>query len=75
MNRRVLVEGLLAGVAAVLAVVTAVNAEWIEWLTGWDPDAGSGGLEWAIAGGFAVAALAAGLLARRDLRRWRTATS
>ncbi len=73
MPRRIFAESTLAIAAAVLAVVTAVNAEWIEWLTGLDPDGGSGALEWTLVGVFAVGAVLAGGLARRDLRRWRTA--
>ena len=36
------VKSALAVATAVLAVVTAINAEWIEWLFGIDPDGGSG---------------------------------
>jgi hypothetical protein len=75
MPRRVLAESTLAVVAAVLAVITAINAEWIEWLTGLDPDGGSGALEWGIVVVFSLGAVVAGALARRDLRRWRTATA
>ena len=75
MPRRILAESTLAIVAAVLAVITAINAEWIEWLTGLDPDGGSGALEWAFVGIFALGALLAGGLVRRDLRRWRAATA
>jgi hypothetical protein len=71
MPRRILAESTLAVVAAVLAVVTAINPEWIEWLTGSDPDSGSGALEWGIVAVFAVGAVVAGSLAGRDLRRWR----
>ena len=75
MPRRVLAQSTLAIVSAVLAVVTAINAEWIEWLTGFDPDRGSGLLEWGIVVVFAFGAVAAGASARRDLRRWRAATA
>jgi hypothetical protein len=71
MPRRTLADATLAIVAAALAVITAINAEWIEWLTGLDPDGGSGTLEWAIVGVFALGAVVAGAQARRDLRRWR----
>jgi hypothetical protein len=75
MPRRVLAESTLAVAAAVLAVVTVINAEWIEWLTGLDPDGGSGALEWGIVVVLALAAVVAGALARRDLRRWRAASA
>jgi len=75
MPRRILAESTLAMVAAALAVVTAINAEWIEWLTGLDPDGGSGALEWGIVVVVSLGAVVAGALARRDLRRWRAATA
>lgn len=72
---RILAESTLAMVATVLAVVTAINAEWIEWLTGLDPDGGAGALEWGIVVVASLGAVVAGALARRDLRRWRAATA
>jgi len=75
MPRRIFAESTLAMVAAALAVVTAINAEWIEWLTGLDPDGGSGALEWGIVVVVSLVAVVAGALARRDLRRWRAATA
>jgi hypothetical protein len=53
---------------AILTVVTLFWPRWIESLTGLEPDAGSGDAEWGIVILFAVLALAAGLLARRDYR-------
>ena len=52
-----------------LAILTAINGEWIEELTGLEPDAGSGALEWAIVIGLALAAIVLGALALRDGRR------
>jgi len=59
----------LAVISAVLGIATMLFPEWIEELTGLDPDAGSGALEWIITGAFLVAALISALLARRDTRR------
>ncbi|WP_407343228.1 hypothetical protein [Pengzhenrongella phosphoraccumulans] len=75
MPRRIVAESTLALVAGVLAVVTAINAEWIEWLTGADPDGGSGALEWGVVVILALGAVVSGVLARRDLLRWRAATA
>ena len=75
MPRRILAESTLAMVAAALALVTATNAEWVEWLTGRDPDGGSGALELGIVVAASLGAVLAGALARRDLRRWRAATA
>ena len=62
------VETALAMILAVVAVLTLCWPRWIEGLTGLEPDAGSGEAEWGIVVLFAVLALAAGLLARRDYR-------
>ena len=66
---------LLGLVSLGLAILTAINNEWIEELTGLEPDAGSGALEWAIVIAFALAAIALGALAVRDGRRLRQATT
>ncbi|MGE0879545.1 MAG: ABC transporter permease [Acidimicrobiia bacterium] len=50
-------QATLAVVSAVLAVLTAVNAEWIEELTGLEPDGGNGELEWLFVAAFALVAV------------------
>jgi hypothetical protein len=49
-------ESAAAAIVAGLAVLTAVWPDWIEGLTGQDPDNGSGSLELYITAAFAVAA-------------------
>jgi len=57
-------ELILAAAAAVLAVATAIHPDWIEELTGLDPDAGSGSAEWAVTLVLALAAVALAIGAR-----------
>jgi hypothetical protein len=66
-------EGLAGLTSLVLAVLTVVNREWIEELTGLEPDAGSGALEWLIVIAFGLAAVLLGRMAWRDRQRLRTA--
>lgn len=68
-RRRFRLEVLAAAAASVLALLTVIWAEWIELLTGLDPDRGSGELEWLITGAFALIAITCSLLAQRDHRR------
>jgi len=67
------IEGLLGLASLALAVLTVVNKEWIEGLTGLEPDAGSGALEWGIVIAFGLAAVLLGRMAWRDRQRLRTA--
>jgi hypothetical protein len=63
-----LVETIGAGFSGIMFVVTVLWPDWIEAVTGWNPDGGSGALEWAIALAFALSAVTFGLLARRHRR-------
>jgi hypothetical protein len=59
--------------AGLLAIVTAFWHDWIEALTGWDPDHHNGGLEWLIVAVLVAFSLALGLRARRHLTALRLA--
>ena len=66
-------EASLACLFGLVAVLTVFWRDWIEALTGFDPDHHNGSLESAIVGGLAAAAILVGLAARTEWRRPRTA--
>jgi hypothetical protein len=65
------IETALAVVAVALAVVTFIVPDWIETVFSVDPDGGNGTAEWWVVGLFALVAVTAAMLARRDYRRAR----
>jgi hypothetical protein len=69
LKRRFNIEAALAAVTAALVILTLINHEWIEVLTGWDPDKGNGSVEWAIVFVLVAACIALSLRARSDWRR------
>jgi hypothetical protein len=66
---RIGIEVLLFLVSAALFIATLVEPEWIEMLTGLEPDEGSGSLELAIAAATGLAAVGFAALSGYDLRR------
>lgn len=50
-------EARVALLAAALAVLTLISREWIEVMTGWDPDNGDGTMEWLLVRGLATVAV------------------
>jgi hypothetical protein len=62
-------EAVTAAVGSILFVLTLITREWIEALTGWDPDGGNGSLELIIALALLAISAASILAARRDYRR------
>jgi hypothetical protein len=65
---RARIELVLAALFALGALATLIWPTWIESLTRLEPDNGSGEAEWWLVALLGLAALVAGLLARRDLR-------
>jgi hypothetical protein len=68
-RRRFWIEAILAAVTAVMLILTLVVPDWIEVLTGVEPDGGDGGLEWVLALGFAVGSVVFSALARLEWGR------
>jgi hypothetical protein len=65
-------ETAVATVAGLLGILTIFWHDWIEALTGWDPDHHNGSFEWLIVAFFLAVAAAMGLTARRH---WRLLTA
>lgn len=63
------IEAALAVLTAALGIVTIFWRDWIEILTGWDPDHHSGSAEIGIILAFFVLSVTCALLARRTYRR------
>jgi hypothetical protein len=66
---RFMVELFASGAGAICFALTLIRRDWIEAVFDVDPDAGSGALEWVIAGVFLAIALTFGLMARRQWRQ------
>ncbi len=62
---RILLESAIAGFAGVLGILTLVWHDWIEFLTGWDPDRHNGSVEWFVAAVLLAVAAAMGTVSRR----------
>lgn len=60
----------LSILSGALAILTAIWRDWIERIFHADPDAGSGGLEWAIVFALALVAIAVAAHARKSYVRW-----
>jgi len=68
-------ETSLASLCGVLAVLTLWWRDWIEALTGFDPDHHSGSVEWAIVAGLFLLCIAVSVVARAEWRRAKVATT
>jgi hypothetical protein len=58
-------DALLAALASIGLLITLVWPDWIEQLSGLDPDGGSGAVEWGVVAVLAVMGLVFGLRAWR----------
>lgn len=68
-RRRFWVVSAIALVFAGLVVLTIVWRDWIEALTGLDPDHQGGSVEWLLVGGLAASCILFGFAARVEWRR------
>jgi undecaprenyl pyrophosphate phosphatase UppP len=62
---RVRLETAIAACAGILGVITIFWHDWIEALTGWDPDHHNGAFEWLIVAALLAVAIVMGVVARR----------
>ena len=62
-------EAITGVIGLVLFILTLFTREWIEELTGWDPDGGNGSLEIGLAVGLLAISAVSMLAARRDYQR------
>jgi hypothetical protein len=67
------VEYALAALCSAALLITLAVPDWLEHVTGSEPDGGNGGTEWGIAAGLAVGTALALMLARRDRKALRAA--
>jgi hypothetical protein len=65
---RVRLEMTVALCAGILGILTIFWHDWIEALTGWDPDQHNGSVEWIVVVGLLAVAITMGLVARRHWR-------
>lgn len=68
-RRRFWVEFGLAAITGLLAIITPIFPDWIEFVSGWDPDQHDGSVEWLIVAGLFVVTLVMVALAALEWRR------
>ena len=69
LRRQFWVETVVGAVTGILCVVTPIWPDWIEALSGWDPDQHDGSVEWMIVGGLLVVTVTTLTMAAREWRR------
>jgi hypothetical protein len=68
-RKRFWVEVGFAVLCGALAVLTIFSQDWIEALTGFDPDQHDGSVEWAVVAALALACAVLSVAARAEWRR------
>ncbi|WP_405816206.1 ABC transporter permease [Streptomyces sp. NBC_01390] len=68
-------ETVLGGLSALLFLVTLIQRDWIETVFGFEPDAGSGAVEWLIVAVTALVTVLCALGARTEWRRTHPSTA
>jgi hypothetical protein len=63
------IEAGAAMITGLLCIITPFWPDWIEAISGWDPDQHNGSVEWLIAFGFFLVTLALFFLARTEWKR------
>ena len=59
----------LAAITGLLALITPIFPDWIEFVSGWDPDQHNGSVEWMIVAGLFVVTVVMAALAAIEWRR------
>ena len=72
LRARFWVETGLAALCALLAILTLFTRDWIEALTGFDPDNHNGSFEWVIVAALALVCILLSIAARADWHRLRS---
>jgi DMSO/TMAO reductase YedYZ heme-binding membrane subunit len=66
-------ETVVALLSGILGVLSVFWRDWIERVTGWDPDRHTGSVEWAIIAALLIVSVAMALRARSEWQRWTSA--
>jgi hypothetical protein len=63
------INSFLSALSGLLCLITPIWPDWIEFISGWDPDQHSGAVEWLIAAALLIVSAVMIALARTEWRR------
>ncbi|HEU0026888.1 MAG TPA: hypothetical protein VFQ25_07205 [Ktedonobacterales bacterium] len=69
LRRRFWIELGATSVTLLVFMITVTHSDWIELVSGFDPDMGSGALEWALGAGLTLVVIAAIVMMRYEWAR------